>query len=69
MVFVPETDANHESVNLRVFEDFLRDVGGGANFILDKVQGIDHDGGVVIVPGSEDYVSLEQFLGLLGGSS
>ena len=69
MVFVAETNANHESVNLKVFEDFLRDVDGGANLILDKVQGVDHDGGVVIVPGSEDYVDLERFLDLLGGSN
>ena len=69
MVFVPETSANSQSVNLRVFDDFLRDVDGGANLILDKVQGVDHDGGVVIVPGSEDYVNLERFLDLLGGSN
>ena len=67
MVFVPETNANHKSVNLAVFEDFLRDVPGGTNLILDKVQGVEHDGGVVIVPGSEDYVDLERFLALLIG--
>ena len=69
MVFVAEANATHESVNLSVFEDFLRDVDGGANLILDKTQGVDHAGGVVIVPGSEDYVSLERFTGLLGGSN
>ena len=68
MVFVTETNANNLSVNLKVFEDFLGDVDGGANLILDKVQGVDHDGGVVIVPGSEGYVDLERFLDLLGGS-
>ena len=50
-------------------QDFLRDVDGGANLILDTVQGVNYDGGVVVVPGSEHYVDLERFLGLLGGST
>ena len=44
MVFVHGTNANHESVNLAVFEDFLRDVDGAANLVLEKVQGVDHEG-------------------------
>ena len=69
LVFVPETNANHESVNLKAFEDFLAEVDGGTDLILDKIQGVEHDGGILIVPGSEDYVNLERFLGLLRGSN
>ena len=68
MVFVPQTAAGHVAVNFRVFESLLAEVAGGADLILDKIQGVDHDGGVVIVPGSEDYLPVERFLGLLGGS-
>ena len=67
MVFLAETAPDHGSVNFGVFENFLAQMGGGADLILDKIQGVEHDGGVVIVPGSEDYLNVERFLGFLGG--
>ena len=68
MVFTAEADAGHEEANLAVFESFLDEVERGEEVILDKVQGVDHDGGIQITPGSEDWMSLEEFLLLLGGS-
>ena len=58
MVFLAETAPDHGSVNFGVFENFLAQMGGGADLILDKIQGVGHDGGVVIVPGSEDYLNV-----------
>ncbi|MCZ0945149.1 MAG: hypothetical protein OXJ53_19015 [Gammaproteobacteria bacterium] len=41
--------------------------GRRAGLIQNKVAGADHEGGLLLVPGSEGYVSLEEFLSLLGG--
>ena len=65
LVFHPSSEADHEALNLRVFEDFLDQVADGADRILEKIRGVGHGGGVQIAEDSEDYAPFERFLALL----
>ena len=68
LVFVPETDSDHEAANLEVFRNFLDEVDDGASYLLNKVQGaLGHGGGIQVARGTEEYANLERFLVLLGG--
>ena len=70
--FNPATVEGHVALNLAVFEAFIavlgedEDVEDPATYILNKVQGVDHGGAVQAAAGTDDYASLERFLGLLG---
>ena len=67
LVFVPETDPDHEATNLQVFKDFLDEEEAGASYILNKIQGaLGHGGGIQVAAGTGDYVNMERFLSLLG---
>ena len=67
LVFVPESDPDHEATNLQVFRDFLDEVEDGASYVLNKIQGaLGHGGGIQVAAGSEDYANMERFLSLLG---
>ena len=67
LVFVRDTDPDHLMKNLRVFEDYLAQVDGGAERILNKIRGaLAHGGGVQVASGTEEYGSFETFMGLLG---
>ena len=68
LLFTSAGNAGHEAANMEAFETFLDEAERGTELILDKVQGVDHDGGLQVTPGSEDYVHLEAILSLLGGS-
>ena len=39
---------------------------GGGSYVLNKIQGVGHGGGVQVSPGTEDFANMQQFLGLLG---
>ena len=69
LVFVRSDNADHLALNQRVFADFLADAEGGAELILNKIQGVAHGGGVQAAAGTEDYASIERYLDLLGGES
>ena len=69
LVFVRSDDADHLALNRRAFADFLADAEGGAELILNKIQGVAHGGGVQAAAGTEDYASIERYLELLGGES
>ena len=69
LVFVRSDNADHLALNQRVFADFLAEVDGGAELILNKIQGVAHGGGVQAAAGTEDYESVERYLELLGGES
>ena len=69
LVFVRSDNADHLALNQRVFADFLADAEGGAELILNKIQGVAHGGGVQAAAGTEDYASIERYLELLGGES
>ena len=68
LVLSPSTVADHEALNLAVFQTFLADVEGGADLILNKIQGAEnHGGGVQVAAGSTDFANMESFLRALGG--
>ena len=67
LVFVTDADADHLATNLSVFETFLDEVEDGADLILNKVQGVGHGGGIQLAAGTDDFSSMERFLGLLEG--
>ena len=70
--FSPSTVEGHVALNLAVFEALIavlnedEDVEDPATYILNKVQGVDHGGGAQATAGTDDYASLERFMGLLG---
>ena len=69
LVFVPVANVDHLALNLAQFEGFLDAVDGGADVILNKIRGVGHGGGVQVPAGGEEYLSMERFLILLGGTS
>ena len=62
----------HVALNLAVFEALIAILGEDEQvedpvaYILNKVQGVNHGGGRQATAGTDDYASLERFLGLLG---
>ena len=69
LVFVRASDTpDHEALNLRTLEMFLDALenSGGGNYILNKIQGVAHGGGVQVPLGSGHFANMERFLGLLG---
>ena len=66
LVFVPSSQPDHEAHNLGVFEDFLEEEEGGASYILNKIQGVAHGGGVQVAAGTPEFAEMARFLELLG---
>ena len=69
LVFVRSSDTSgYEASNLRSFENLLDDLAneGGAGYILNKIQGVAHGGGVQVQVGSAEFANMQRFLGLLG---
>ena len=67
LVFVPESDPDHEAINLKAFRDFLDEEEDGAGYILNKIQGaLGHGGGIQVAAGTDEYANMERFLRLLG---
>ena len=62
----------HVALNLAVIEAFIavlgedEDIEDPVTYILNKVQGVGHGGGLQLTAGTDNYASLERFLGLLG---
>ncbi|MCY4213450.1 MAG: hypothetical protein OXF68_07485 [Gammaproteobacteria bacterium] len=71
LVFATDADANHLTKNLNTFSSLLEAVneanGDGADYILGKIRGIGHGGGVQAVADSAEYDNMERFLRLLEG--
>ena len=69
LVFVRSADTpDHEARNLRTLQNLLDDLQdeGGGSYILNKIQGVAHGGGVQVAAGSADFANMERFLSLLG---
>lgn len=66
LVFVGEEDKDHLKKNLAEFQALLAEVDDGANYILNKIQGIGHGGGRQVNAGSDEFTSMQRFLELLG---
>ena len=56
----------HQALNLKAFEDFVAEVDDGADYILNKIQGVGHGGGAQVAAGTAEFTAMERFLGLLG---
>ncbi|MDE0003196.1 MAG: DUF1588 domain-containing protein, partial [Rhodospirillaceae bacterium] len=69
LVFAGSAMAGHEATNLNVFKEFLAAVDGGADLILNKVQGVSHGGGIQLAAGTDGFAAMQRFLGLLAGES
>ena len=67
LVFVTDDDADHLAKNFSVFETLVAEVEDGADYILNKVQGVSHGGGIQLAAGTDEFSSMERFLGFLGG--
>ena len=67
LVFEPSAVTGHQEANRAAFQNFVENVGHGADLILNKIQGAEgHGGGVQVVPGSADFANMERFLRALG---
>ncbi|MXY70634.1 MAG: hypothetical protein F4Y47_19055 [Acidobacteriia bacterium] len=70
LVLTPQDVSGHAATNLAVFQNFVDTVEGGADLILNKIQGAEaHGGGVQVVAGSTDFANMERFLRALGGQT
>ncbi|MCY4011095.1 MAG: DUF1588 domain-containing protein [Gammaproteobacteria bacterium] len=67
LVFATDDDADHLARNLGAFESLLAEVEDGADYVLNKIQGAAHGGGIQVASGTDEYAAMERFLGLLGG--
>ena len=67
LVFVTKDDADHLATNFSVFETFVAEVEDAADYILNKVRGVGHGGGVQLAAGTDGFSAMERFLGLLEG--
>ena len=63
LVFAPGPD--HEALNLRVLRRFLAESEDSAEYMLDKITGVDHGGRVQAAAGTAEYADMEGFLSLL----
>ena len=69
LVFVRSADTiDHKALNLRTVQNLLDDLAdeGGGSYILNKIQGVAHGGGVQVPVGSAEFADMERFLALLG---
>ena len=71
LVFVTDADVNHLTKNLNAFRSLLDSVndatGDGADYVLGKIQGVSHGGGVQVAAGTDEFADMERFLGVLEG--
>ena len=65
LVFVDETVEGHMAENQRAFERFLSATDDGATAVLDKIRGVDHDGGVQVPEETAEYAAVKRYLDLL----
>ena len=66
LTLVPDTTADHATLNRQAFVDFLADVQAGESLILAKTRGdADHGGGVQLAEHSPEYAGLVRFLRLV----
>ncbi|MDE0206996.1 MAG: hypothetical protein OXP66_13340, partial [Candidatus Tectomicrobia bacterium] len=71
LVLVRSTETDHQALNLQTFKDLLAAVAdeGGVTYVLNKIQGVSHGGGVQVAAGTADFANMESFLRQLGGDS
>ena len=71
LVFVTDADPDHLAKNLAAIMGLLNTVNDatsdGADYILGKIQGVSHGGGVQVAAGTDEYADMQRFLGVLEG--
>lgn len=67
LVFVRSSTEDHLTQNFQTFKDFLANDDVDANFILGKIRGNNHGGGVQAPANSTNYANMQRFLTLLEG--
>ena len=66
LVFEPSSNPDHETLNLETFRRFVIEVEDGADYILNKIQGVPaHGGGVQVPADTPEFEHMERFLRLL----
>ena len=65
LVFVPDTDPEHLEKNRGMFEALLENE--DADYVLNKIQGVSHGGGIQVAAGTDEFSDMEAFLESLGG--
>ena len=66
LLFERDSNPAHQALNLQAFEDYVAATDDGAAYVLNKVQGVGHGGGVQVAAGTPEFTAMERFLGLLG---
>ena len=66
LVFVGDDDDDHLTKNMGAFQALLDEVENGAEYVLNKIQGVGHGGGVQVRAGTDNFTAMERFLELLG---
>ena len=64
LVFVSSNDPDHLAKNQAMFEALLDEE--DADYVLNKIQGVSHGGGIQVAAGSDEFADMEAFLTSLG---
>ncbi|MFT5484135.1 MAG: hypothetical protein ACI9GW_002797, partial [Halieaceae bacterium] len=67
LVFVADSDPSYHLLNYQNFVDLATEEENTSHYVLTKIQGVDHGGGVQLSPGSDGYEAMSEFLFLLTG--
>ena len=65
LVFVDDQQPTHQETNRVAFGRYLADVDDGRSLTLEKISGVDHEGGAPVPAGSETHEAMARFLDLL----
>lgn len=66
-LLVDDSELDHLDINGDMYAELVDSL--GVQTILDKAQGLNHQGGVQLIASSEDYQALQTYLNLLDGSN
>lgn len=69
LVFVDDSTTDYHILNYQQFVDLAADQTDTTDYVLGKVQGVNHGGGVQLTPGSSGFEALSAFLTLLTGDA
>ncbi len=67
LVYAPSTNPDYHALNFTLWENLAAEEADITEYALNKVQGLDHGGGVQAPIGSDAYLALAGFLELLSG--
>ena len=65
--FVPSNVTNYQTLNQKMFSDFVNSFDDATNYLLSKARGVAHGGEVQLPFGGDDYNAMVSLLKLYGG--